>query len=73
MRAPLAGSISTHDKVAVSLIDATVAEFLERMRQELLKPDPGLALLDTDAEDLIRAAGRSLCRDTVWKIDQVKP
>jgi hypothetical protein len=57
-------------KVAVSLIDAAVDEFLEHVRQELLKPDPGLGTPDDDEEDLIRAAGRSLCRHTVWRIDQ---
>ena len=54
----------------MSLIDAAAKEFLERLRQELLKPDPGLGELEIDPEDIICLAGRSLCRDTVARIDQ---
>jgi hypothetical protein len=57
-------------EVAVSLIDAAAIEFLERLRQELQKPDPGLDELGIDPEDVIRAAGRSLCRNTVARIDR---
>ncbi|HEY4814485.1 MAG TPA: diadenylate cyclase [Chthoniobacterales bacterium] len=57
-------------EVAVSLIDAAANEFLERLRQELHKPDPGLGELGIDPEDIIRAAGRSLCRNTVERIDR---
>jgi hypothetical protein len=57
-------------EVSVSLIDAAVNEFLERLRQELQKPDPGLGELGIDPEDIIRAAGRSLCRNTVKRIDR---
>jgi hypothetical protein len=57
-------------EVAVSLVDAAAKEFLERLRQELLKSDPGLAELEIEPEDIIRVAGRSLCRDTVARIDQ---
>ena len=57
-------------EVAVSLIDAAANEFLERLRQELQKPDPGLGELGIDPEDVIRAAGRSLCRNTVVRIDR---
>ncbi|MGA7126680.1 MAG: diadenylate cyclase [Chthoniobacterales bacterium] len=57
-------------EVAVSLIDAAAKEFLARLRQELLKPDPGLGELEIDPEDIICLAGRSLCRDTVARIDQ---
>ena len=57
-------------EVAVSLVAAAASEFLERMRQELQKPDPGLGELAIDPEDLIRAAGRSLCRHTVARIDR---
>ena len=57
-------------KVAVSLIDATIDQFLEHARQELLKPEPGLRPMHTNAEDVIRGAGRSLCNDTVGRIDQ---
>ncbi len=57
-------------EVAVSLIDAAAKEFLERLRQELLKLDPGLGELEIEPEDIIRVAGRSLCRDTVARIDQ---
>jgi hypothetical protein len=57
-------------EVAVSLIDAAANEFLERLRQELQKPDPGLDELGIDPEDIIRAAGRSLCRNTVVRIDR---
>jgi hypothetical protein len=57
-------------EVAVSLIDAAAIEFLERLRQELQKPDPGLDEMVIDPEDIIRAAGRSLCRNTVARIDR---
>ena len=57
-------------EVAVSLIDAAANEFLERLRQELQKPDPGLGELGIDPEDIIRVAGRSLCRNTVVRIDR---
>jgi hypothetical protein len=57
-------------EVAVSLVDATANEFLERLREELQKPDPGLGELGIDPEDMIRAAGRALCRNTVARIDR---
>ncbi|MBV9276512.1 MAG: DNA integrity scanning protein DisA nucleotide-binding domain protein [Verrucomicrobia bacterium] len=59
-------------EVAVSLIDAATNELLERLRQELQKPDPGLAELSIDPDDIIRAAGRLLCRNTVTRIDRIE-
>jgi DisA bacterial checkpoint controller nucleotide-binding len=57
-------------KVAVSLIDATTDEFLENARQELSKPEPGLRNVHSTAEEIIRRAGQTLCKDTVSRIDQ---
>jgi DisA bacterial checkpoint controller nucleotide-binding len=59
-------------EVAVSLIDAAATELLEGLRQELQKPDPGLGELGIDPADMIRAAGRSLCRNTVARIDRAR-
>ena len=55
--------------VPTSLIDAAIAEFLERSTQELLKPDPGSDLFTLDTEELLRSAGRRLMSGVVLRTD----
>lgn len=57
-------------RVATSLIDATVLEYLEATTLELARPQPGRELSQLDPEETLRAAGRRLMNGIVWRIDE---
>jgi hypothetical protein len=58
--------------LSVSLVDATVSEFLDACTEQLTKPDPGLGTTGSDSEvdELVRAAAGLLTNGLVWRIDQ---
>ncbi|MFV0443084.1 MAG: diadenylate cyclase [Planctomycetaceae bacterium] len=57
-------------RLATSLIDAAMLEFLESTTLELARPQPGRELSHIDPEDILRAAGRRLMNSIVWRIDE---
>ena len=57
-------------RVATSLIDAAMLEFLELTTLEMTRPQPGRELSQIDPEETLRAAGRRLMNSVVWRIDQ---
>lgn len=57
-------------RIATSLIDATILEFLENAKEELRKPDTGKESSDIDPEELIRSAGHRLMIGIQWRIGQ---
>ncbi len=56
-------------RVPVSLIDAAMEEYLERVSLEVMRPQAGRQLSAIDPEELLRAAGRRLMSGLVWRID----
>jgi len=56
--------------VATSLIYATVTEFLAARAEELLKPDAGVTMASTGADEIMRRAGNDVMTGVVWRIDQ---
>ena len=57
-------------RVATSLIDAAMLEFLESTTLEMTRPQPGRELSQIDPEETLRAAGRRLMNSVVWRIDE---
>ena len=58
-------------RIPVSLIDATMLEFLEYTATELIKPNPGGEPGNIlKIEDMTRAAGDSFISGIVWRVDQ---
>lgn len=57
-------------RVATSLIDAAMLEFLDLTTLELARPQPGRELSQIDPEETLRAAGRRLMNSVVWRIDE---
>lgn len=65
--------VQTHGRrvrVAVSLADATMLEFLEQVTWELARPQPGRELSQIEPEETLRAAGRRLMNNIIWRIDE---
>ncbi len=57
-------------RVATSLVDAAMLEFLDRVSEQLFLPDPGRDFTNLDPDDLLRAAGQNLINGIVWRVDQ---
>lgn len=57
-------------RVATSLTDAAMLEFLEQISLELARPQPGRELSQINPEETLRAAGRRLMTSVVWRIDE---
>jgi hypothetical protein len=68
------GEVSLHAyrkiPVSRSLIDAAIEELLKQAAEGLLMPDAGLGTGSRESEELIRAAGRHLTRDTAFSVNR---
>lgn len=55
-------------KIATSLLDAAVTEFLNGCTEALTKPDPGagLEVIGREADEIIRSAGKSFMYTPAW-------
>jgi hypothetical protein len=56
-------------RVATSLVDAALIEFLDLTALELARPQPGRELSQIDPDETLRAAGRRLMRGVIRRID----
>jgi len=57
-------------RVPMSLIDATILEFLTKASNELLKPDPGKWHNEINPEETLRSAANHMMIGVAWRVDQ---
>lgn len=56
-------------ELLISFIDAVIVEFLNKVSEELKRPDAGCNPISFNLEELLRSAGNSLMSNIAYKVD----